>query len=122
MDAQHLKDTSKLPRWARDHIAGLESLVSHLRGRAEALEGGKQYEGTKVFAINHHTGHIPLPKGTRIRFLVGKDPTTDYIDIGFDPTQQGHGGLPTDLQLNSGYGRLASLPHVCNLIYVRVLE
>lgn len=103
-----MNDRSKLPRWAQNELAALESSVEyHKRRLNESIgEGG---EGTDtIIYMGHDEPAHGLPNGTPIRFL------TDHGVIEAR-TEDGR------LNVRSSHGSLVLLPVVTNSIVVDVI-
>lgn len=119
MDNQHLKDTSKLPKWARDHIEAQQRRILALEQENTLLRGDAKFEGTNVFIRNHVDADIPLPRGTLILFKTGDD-TCDHIEVGFNHKRDMSGipGKPDAVQVRCGNGAAVVIPSARNVVHI----
>lgn len=110
---------SKLPKWARDEIEGLQREVLQLRDSARLLRNMINREGsgnTRLLAIDDRLGPLSLdPSRTSIRFRTGPDPVDDFISIRLLPP--GAGGI--GLQVMGGRG-IQVRPWASNVAHVQL--
>ncbi len=112
----------RLPQWVRDILAGLRSQVTaanRARDRARQEHGPK--DSDTVLDPYHPAGPINLPKGERVRFIIGDTPEghvdREWIDVQVVRRTYRDGQTHVWLSLMGGDG-LAVLPQSSNVVRV----
>lgn len=72
------EDITRLPKWAQTKIEVLEMRVREARDRETAMFANPADTDTLFFDAYHYNPR-PLPKGTRVRFLLGKHALDVYV-------------------------------------------
>lgn len=73
-------DTTKLPKWAQQHISILESKIDHLKNENDVLSGKKKSHVEWVDVVDNSAHGLPEHTTIRMHMLSG------YIDFRFYPT------------------------------------
>ncbi|AXC36325.1 hypothetical protein SEA_FORK_99 [Microbacterium phage Fork] len=100
---------TKLPKWARQEIEGLESTVEyHKRRLRESIPQGEGASDTIVH-MGYGEEHVGLPNGTPIRFRT----EAGVVEVRVRGDR---------VEIHSVGGPLAILPQVTNEVHVKVVR
>ena len=116
----------RLPKWARDLLAGLRSqTAAAIRARDQARQEHGPTDSDTILDPYHPAGPIGLPKGERVRFIIGETPEgrvdREWIDAQVERQTYRDGHTETWLHLMGGDG-IAVRPQSSNVIRVTLSE